>query len=423
MGRGDTDFHGHVRGRANWVRSGGSLPLALIGFAVVATLSFIVRDLTSSGSSTPTSAPQPTLQPLASEADVGWVFQVETSVVARPTVPAALADRGWFSSSYGLWQAGELGSTARIELADEVPIAAAGTRVATVINGPLYARERSSILRIRDIRTGAVLTEIKSRLYIDIARFAGDYLFYSGTDVNRAGDGEPEIYPGGGLLAVESSGKGDVVEVIPPEPVLRMSVAPFGDGIRAPLVLSQTGQTLASAVYLDGGATGRVDVVDVATLKTRTTLPKYAYAISDNFALVRGAADTSQDVALVDLRSGEPSWVSMLNDNNLGPVMILSVVADDDRIVLQYELGSLLIVGTIDTTSGSVRQLLVQDGADANTVPLYMEPSLSSASTIVLLEAPGAAAAIEAAGGRALATVLDVETGKLTDAAFAIGAP
>lgn len=397
----------------------------LVGAVAVATISAALRISAPPGLGPPDleSAIPTSLEPLASPASPESGIEVETSITELANVPPALANRAWISGSGERWQAGELDSTARVLLPpDEVPIAASGSAVATVVNGPLFADQRSTILRVRDMRTGAIIRELKSDLYIDIASFADAYLFFSGTAVNASGLGEAEIYPGGGLWAWDLSGPADAVLVVPPEATVRMSSAPFGDGIRAPLRVSATGRTLASAVYLADGTTGRVDVIDVPALQVRATLPRYVYAVDDNSALMQAAADSGNKVELIDLGSGEALWASTLSDDGSGPVMILQAFSDGGQIVLQFERSPRLIVATIDSASGSMRELLVQDGADKTVVPLYMEPGLSSATVIVMLARPGVAAALEAADGRARATVLDGATGQLTDDAFVIGA-
>ena len=398
----------------------------LIAAVTVATASILLRTSVQSGLNPPNpESPLPTtLEPLSTSPVAEPGVEFEATVTERPGVPTALGSRAWFSASGERWQAGELGSTARVLLpVDEEPLSARGHFVATVVNGPLFADKRTSTLRVRDIRTGAVTREMKSELFIDIAAFAGDYLFFAGTSGNEAQPGEDPIYPGGGLWAWSLVVPDDPVLVVPPEPTVRMSTAPFGEGIRAPLRVSATGHTVASAVYMAEGATGRVDLIDVPTLKVRTTLPRYVYAINDSTALMQASAESGNKVELIDLSSGEARWASTLSDEQSSPVMILQAIADEEMFVLQFERSPRLIVAILESASGTIRELLVQDGADKTVRPLYMEAGLSSASVIVLLERPGVAATVEAAGGWASASILDGATGHLTHAAFDIGAP
>jgi hypothetical protein len=389
----------------------------------VVILGAAIRNLPA-GLALPASVPIESEAPFASILDLEQALRVETNIVERANIPAELMDRAWFSSSDGSGEAGELGTTAHIQLANEEPIAASGHLVATVVNGAFKSRERSSTLRVRDIRTGASVVEVKSDLYIDVAAFAGDYLFYSGTETNQAAEDKNAIYPGGGLWAVPLTAAGDPVLLVPPEPGLEISTYPFGDGIRAPFQVSATGDTLASAVYLDGGATGRVDVIDVPTLKVRTTLPRFVYAVSDTNALMAASAGSGTKVEFVDLDSEKTLWTSALQGEN-GPsaAFIFAAYMDSSVIIIQLERSPKLIVAAIDTSSGSIHELLVQNGAEQDVVPLYLEAGLSSPTMIVLFTAPGIATALGQAGGRASATVLDPSTGELRANAFEVGTP
>jgi hypothetical protein len=351
---------------------------------------------------------------------------IAETVVDRPGVPDVLRDRYWYSADYEPRQAGHLGTTARIIVpADELPIAADDGLVATVLNGPLAAPHRSSIVRVREIATGETLLEFATPLYVEVGAIAGDRLFISGRGINPDGAGGDDAFDGGGVWAIELTEGAKPTEVVPPEPDGSLDDN-RETGARGLFKLSPTGATLASAVYAEGEVQ-RVDVIDVATLSVRASLKQFVYALNDDFAIARPVDDPVGEVAqLVSLRTGNIQWEAQLRDargNEAEWFQMISALAGESDMFLEFERGSDLVLLSLNISTGKAAELLVQDNSARDARPIYMAPQLSSATAIVLLPVPGVGRAIDLAGGRADVAVFEVASQTLSEDLFKIGAP
>jgi len=397
----------------------------LVGvFAIVSLVAArqIVK-VSSDAAAVPTN--QPTDQPAAtgvasSDDPVGPNREVTASVTDRPGVPDELRELYWIAQDVAPAQAGQLGTTARIRFTKgELPIAAAHGLVATVANGPQFARERASLIRVWDVRTGKAVLETTTALWVEYGAFAGDYLFWGGWDVDKSGAGENAIYPGGGLWAVNVAAGGGPILVVPPEPTVKSSgQEPLGQGTRGPFAVSPSGATLASPVYLDDGRVGRSDIVDVASMSVVRTVSGYVCAASDSAAIL---CPDGGDLIAVAFKDGAESWhVNLAQpDSDSQAPFVYAVQAFDARVIVQYSYQDALVIVAIDVTSGTATELL----RDTDGPSHYLAPSLSSADHLVLLPAVGVSPSLELRGGKVFAAVLDAQSLNVTADAFAIGAP
>jgi hypothetical protein len=348
-------------------------------------------------------------------------------VVERDAVPADLHDRWWYAVDYAPAEAGQVGTTALLALSPaETPIAAAEGLVATVENGELYSRDRTSTIRLRNIASGALVEEFATSLFVEHGAIADGYLLWVGADVAKdTADGQT-VYPGGGLWAITTTPGAKALEVIPPEPALRpVPVSPFAEGERAPLKVSASGLTVASAVYLEGGVVGRTDVISMVDLTVRTTLTSYVYALTDEVALV---ATGNGSIGGVRLSDGALEWSVPLGAtgapvNGEPAIAVLAAVADQGSAFVEFTTGSGMDIVRVDLSTGKVRTVLSQGYPGQSQPLLYLAPSLSSTSHLVLLPEIGLGPSLELAKGRVLGTVLDTTTESLLPATFVIGAP
>lgn len=338
----------------------------------------------------------------------------------RAGVPPDLWHLGWYALDYEPPQGGQLGTTARLLLpGPEIPLAAALGLVASVENGEVFARERRSTIRVRDVNTGDLVTIFETALFVEGGAFAEDQFFWYGTDVGfEAAPNDAVVYPGGGLWAVPVAPNAEPEMVLAPEPEIATSIAPFGSGRRAPFAASISGATLASPVYLVGGEVGRTDIVDVATLTLRTTVPGFVIAVNDHSAITLVNDGPDAALRMFDLVTGEVAWEG---GPTAAEVTVLAAVAADDTVVVQYLRDLRLVISRLELGSGSETVLLTQDLSDRHARPLFMASALSSGEHVVLLEDIGVGPSLFTGEGRAPVALLEVDTGEVTPNAFWIG--
>jgi hypothetical protein len=351
---------------------------------------------------------------------------VTAVVTDRVGVPKNLYDRYWFARDLEPSVAGQVGTTAQITLTSgEEAIAADKGMVASVTNGELLAAERESVIRIWDLRNGELIAKAVTSLYVEHAAFANGYLFWTGIDVNRAEPGQPALYPGGGLWAMAVGAGSEPTLVVPPEAKLAASaVSPYGQGTRAPLAVSASGATVVSSIYLDGGAVGRSDVVDVASLKVTATTGGFVCATTDETAIQCGADGT---IAAVDLQSGKAVWTTSIGESagsdQSSPPFIAAVLAVENRAYVEFSRTGDLIIAAVDLASGEFQDVLVQRGGASSAPFLFLAPTLSTTDDLVLLPDVGIGPSLERTEGKVSVSVFDTATSTLSADVFTLGKP
>jgi hypothetical protein len=382
-------------------RGGGGLTGLVVAVAMAAGIAALTRGAVpepQAGSALLHSA-RPS--PATSAAPRGIVV---SPVRPRQDVPQELVARDWLAEvadtapgadGGSLSEAGTLGSTARLIL----PPAEHGLAVGAGLVATASATPGGSILRIRDIASGAVRRSVEVGQRVANAVLVGQLLLWSGwADAGHAIDG--------GVMSLDL---GDAAST--PQAIVApgLSLKAFGpEAGRGLFHASSTGRTVVSSV--GAGASTHVDVIDVATRTRVATLEdEIVLAITDDAAVVLRASG----IAKVDLRSGATQWSSATG-------RVFAVLADPGRVVVAFDHGDQYVIAAI-TDDGVVRDLKVQTGLARGHVQ-YLAPELSTPDKLVLLPDVALGAAL-AAHATPSAVVLDPSTGQLSKTAFGIGAP
>jgi hypothetical protein len=322
----------------------------------------------------------------------------------RPGVPQELAAGDWLAevadpspSADGgsVWEAGSMGTTARLILPPgEVGLAVGGGFLATT-----ESSSTGSLIRVREITTGVVQRSIQSDQRVAHAALVGQLLFWSGwVDAGHASDAGVRLLD----LADTASLPQTIVDG-------GMDLRPFGpEAGRGPFHASSTGNTIVSSV--GAGGTTRVDVIDVAA-RTRvgTLANEIVLAITDDAAFVLRPSG----IARVDFRSGATAW-----EKSTGRVF--AVLASSDQALVAFDRGDAYVISAI-ADDGTMRDLKTQSGLARGHVR-YLAAALSTPASLVLLPDLSLGASLSA-HQTATALVLDPATGQMSPDSFQIGAP
>lgn len=280
-----------------------------------------------------------------------------------PSVPPGLVGRTWAApGAGGGWVAGILGRESRLEIpAGELPIRATNGLVATAA---FRTDQTGSTLRVREIASGRVLTELPRPENIGSGVFAGDRLLVSGHDPART-----DVDPG---VAAISLADGAVSQVIEPGP---LPDGWTGSGARA-LIGSPSGRTVVSSLCANGRCA--LDVIDPASGSVRRLIDEVGgspIALSDEVVIV--VADDQSQLEAFDLATGRRLW------QRTGAEFQYGYVTSDGRYVLSYldhREPWRFIVSIIDARTNDERVVLARDPADG----LVLWPELSGDEQAVL---------------------------------------
>lgn len=337
--------------------------------------------------------------------DAPWA---EPNVVDRPGVPAQLYNKYW----HALGEAGQVGTTARIVIprTEEILAADAGlvASYAVVRDDALGTSEivvgpDGVIIIVRDIRTGAVLHMVQTSVAVRSGVMRGTLLFWTGDTLSVDGAGGSDA----GIWAVDTADPASTPRAIVEPSDLKAEYGP--NATRSRLRLGDRGQAVLSTIV--GDAARATQVIDVASLSLRTTIPgETAFDIADQTALVRRA----EGVVLLDISSGQ----------TVGPVLkateVYRAFATTEEIFVQYGPGDgqgVYITGLAIET-GDSRQILHQPRG-VRTTDLSVD--LSALDLFVLLDDDWDYGSD--GGAYVQVTLLDPMTGELQPDAFSVGNP
>jgi hypothetical protein len=231
-------------------------------------------------------------------------------------VPPGLAGTNWLApGATRAWVAGVAGSSERLRLPeDELPVEARGGLVVSVAPRP---GEHGSVVRIRDIATGRVVTEVTRPENVDLSVLVGDRLVIAGHDPVGTG-----VDPG--VVSV-SLADGSVSELIAPGP---LPEGWAGSAART-LVASPSGRTIASGLCLADRCA--IDVIDASSGSVRriaASIEAFPGPMTDDVLIV--ARDDLSGVAALDIASGEQLW------QRGGAEFQHAYMTSDGRYILSY---------------------------------------------------------------------------------------
>jgi hypothetical protein len=308
-------------------------------------------------------------------------------------VPPGLVGTNWFAPGAApAWVAGIAGSSERLELPEsELPIEAGGGLVASV--GP-RSGEAGSIVRVREIATGRVVTEVTRPENVDLGLLAGDWLVIAGHD---------PVEPSVSVSLVD----GSVRELI--------AAGPLPDGwsgsAARTLAASPSGRTIASGLCLEDRCA--IDIIEPSSGSVRriaASIEAFPGPMTDEVLIV--ARDDLSGVAALEITSGEQLW------QRSGAEFQHAYVTSDGRYVLSYldhREPWRFRVSVIDPRTNEERVVLEADPNEG----LTLWPDLSSDG----LAAIGVGGRFEdVAQGSALvrARVLDLASGELVPGGISI---
>lgn len=337
--------------------------------------------------------------------DAAWV---EPNIVDRPGVPARLYNKYW----QALGEAGQVGTTARIVIPRTEEILAADSGLvasyAVVRDDALGTSEvvvgpGGVIIILRDVRTGAVLRMVETGVSIRSGAMSGALLFWTGDTLPVDGAEGTDA----GIWALDTADPASRPRAIVEPSDLSSEYGP--NATRSRPHLRDRGNALVSTIV--GDAARATQVIDIATLSLRTTIPgEVAFEIADQTALVRRA----EGVVLLNISSGQ----------QVGPMLkaaeVYRAFASTEEIFVQYGPGDgqgVYITG-LGIGTGDVRQILHQPRG-VRTTDLSLD--ISALDLFALLNDDWD----YGSDGRAYVqvTLLDPVTGDLQPDAFSIGSP
>jgi hypothetical protein len=231
-------------------------------------------------------------------------------------VPPGLVGTDWLApGATHAWVAGIAGSGERLRIpGDELPIEARDGLVVSI--GP-RSGVSGSVVRVRDIATGRVVTEVARPEEVDLGLLAGDRLVIAGHDPLKGG-----VDPG--VVSV-SLADGSVSVLIAPGP---LPDGWSGDAART-LSASPSGRTIASGLCTADRCA--IDVIDVSTGSGRriaASTEAFPGPMTDDVLIV--ARDDLSGIAALDLATGAQLW------QRGGAEFGHAYMTSDGRYVLSY---------------------------------------------------------------------------------------
>ncbi len=329
-----------------------------------------------------------------------------TAPSARPTapppgpasMPPGLAGTSWVAPGpAGSWVAGITGSEHRLAIPDgELPIEAAGGLVASVAH---REDQSGSTLRVRDIASERLISEVSRDENISSVVFVGDRILAAGHDPVRTG-----VDPG--VVAI-SLADGSATQLIEPGP------APNGwtASVARSVIASPSGMTVASALCLMDRCA--LDVVEPASGSIRRVIDEieaFPRLVTDDVLIV-GADDLSR-IEAYELETGRRLW------ERTGAEFQYGYLTSDGRYVLSYidhREPWRFVVSVIDSLTGEERVLLERDPNEG----LRLWPELSN-DELAVLGTGGRFEDVSSGSPVVHASVLDLATGALDPGGFTI---
>jgi hypothetical protein len=368
------------------------------------------------------STPPPEPTPVPTE-PVRTDVDVNTDVRDRPGVPKDFYDVYWWTS-FG--EAGQVGTTARIGLPDGERIITAGSGlvVSAIIE---FDGDVGSLLRIRDIRTGALVREIETQLLLPAAVIVDRRLYWA-AGLRGVGSGEPDVgnASDGGVWAVELDRDGPPMAIVESGTDLG---SPLGG--RAPFSVSPTGLTIASNV---GGShrAFAADIIDSTSATQRTRLPgEIVRALDDEIAIAwdEPPSDAPRGwVRGVEIDSGERLWRYPALDQREGfdnAVDVIRSVESGFLVQFHRDRGGALesVVAFFDPIDGNRDQVFVQPIDPLRPRYLHVVGALVSDRYAAL--SPIGSSTLEdlVIEPDATISILDLETGQVQADVFSLQSP
>jgi hypothetical protein len=313
--------------------------------------------------------------------------------------------------------AGQVGTTAQIGLPSDETILTAGHGL--VVSGRLHRTgwrcDDGCTLIVRNIRTGETVRRVQTNLMAPEALILPGRLFWAGVDGDRSDINANVVFDGGVWTAALDGGE-PVVVVAPGQ-----NVSSFNYAGRFRFGVSPSGRTVVSGV---GGFADRfTDVIDVETL-SRTRLPNIApYAVTDEL-IVTGEHPPSDypsgGILAIETETGDIRW-RFPDRADADQFELTNVEAKAGSFYLAYlwrKGGDQLRLGAIDAGNGQSKVLFSQTlGRD--TRPLWAMLGIST-DRHVAFGTDLSALGYLVQSGEASISILDVETGRLTENAFTV---
>jgi hypothetical protein len=336
---------------------------------------------------------------------------VETNVVDRPGVPAALYDKYW--AAHG--QVGQVGTTARIEIpSGEWILASDAGRVVTHAaneEGDPIIGEGGVELIVRDVRTGMTVRSFTAQTWVTDAILVGSTMIWTGYELPF----DPFDPVDAGVFAINvADGSAAPVSVVPPSD-LRDSYG--SSAVRG--LLRRTDQGTAVVTLIEGEEGHATEIIDVASMTLRMTIEdEFAIEVAGSRAILAplhrdsGNPDSPARVRLVDLSTGAEMG------SGIGTRQVVSSFLGGDEAFIQFNTGGESRITAIDLETGEPRSIFVDS---MTTESLELSHRLSAVELLVLLPVDGAI--LDSNGSVHLSVSLLDPSGELRLDAFEIGNP